>query len=104
MNVETGELKRLMSDKKVVIIGDDVLEERAKREELRKQLFQRVPDELAKEAEKELGEKDRVFVDLKKKTPLTNWANSKHNEIKYRKDIKKKHRKMSKASRKRNRK
>ena len=62
MNVDTGELIRINE------IGKHF------EECFKKQGFTQVPEELSDEAEGELGEKDSVMVDMKKKTPLTAWA------------------------------
>jgi hypothetical protein len=88
MNIETGELIRLAS-----LMPIDP-EERG--------MFREVPDELAKEAKKELGDKDRVFVDMKKKTPLTKWAHQQGRAI-HKTDKRKARRKIAKASKRRNR-
>ncbi len=55
MNCDTGELIRAT-------------------EELDLANFKRVPEELEEEANRQLDDKDRVFVDMKQRTPLTKWA------------------------------
>jgi hypothetical protein len=84
MNVDTGELRRLAkyADEKEII----------------KEGFTSVPAELQEEANKELGSQDSVMVDMKKDTPLANWANQTRVASK-----KKAKNKMAKASRRRNR-
>ena len=85
MNVDTGELRRL-----------------AKREdemELIKKGFTPVPAELKEVANKELGNRDSVIVDMEKDTPLVRWANQTKLAGK-----KKSKNKIAKASRRRNRK
>ena len=92
MNIETGELIRLKE-----ALGED------ERKQLESEMFREVPDILAKEAEKELGNKDRVFVDMKKKTPLTKWAHQQSRAIHAVNKRKVRH-KIAEASKRRNRK
>jgi uncharacterized protein YecA (UPF0149 family) len=66
MNVDTGELRR-------ILIGDEK-SEAEQIAELMKHGFTPIPDELSKEANKELKDRDSVMVDMKKKSPLTAWA------------------------------
>lgn len=82
MNVNTGELRKI--NETLANLG-----------KLKEEGFEPVPKHLKKEAEKELGDKDKVIVDMKKNTPLVNWAKSKRNN--------KSKRKMARASRKKNR-
>lgn len=56
MNVDTGELIRLRNQTKAP------------------EGFTPVPKQHREEANKLLGEKDSVFVNMSKKTPLTDWA------------------------------
>lgn len=84
MNVDTGELRRMAIDGKEL--------------ELIKQGFTQVPTELQEEANKALGNRSSVFVNMKKDTPLANWAKKTRAENK-----KKAKRKMAKASKRRNR-
>lgn len=84
MNVDTGELRRIRESL------DDL-------EKLKEEGFEPVPENLKKHANKELGNKEKVMVDMSKKTSLTQWAKSKRN------DKKKSKAKMVKASRKVNR-
>jgi len=85
MNVDTGELIRLAMNADIA--------------ELIKKGFTPVPEELQEEANRELGNKDSVMVDMKKNTPLANWANRTKAANK-----KKAKNKMARASRRRNRK
>ena len=80
MNCDTGELRRLL--------GSETLQEG----------FIQVPDDLAEEAEKVLGEKQSAFVDLKQHTPLADFARSQRVQTK-----KNNRKKMSKASKRKNR-
>jgi len=83
MNVDTGELRRL-----------------ARREgerELIEKGFTQVPAELQEEASKKLGSHDSTIIDMKKDSPLTNWANQSRAANK-----KKAKNKTAKASRRRN--
>jgi len=102
MNVDTGELVRIMTGMKQLV-------DEAKHS---KELpvdgvvtsipdgFKQVPDDLVAEAEKELGEKDRVIVDMTKDTPLVNWARSQRRiKNKKRSNLKA----MQKASKRQNR-
>jgi signal transduction histidine kinase len=84
MNINTGELRRLS--------------EQMSPEILKKLGFTPVPEELQNEAEKELGEKESVIVDMQKDTPLVAWAKA-HRKA----DNKKARAKMAKASKRRNR-
>ena len=62
MNVNTGELRRLMDlseEEKNQLIADGCTE---------------VPQKLEEEAMRALAGKQSVMVDMKKKTPLTAWA------------------------------
>ena len=64
--------------------------------------FTPVPDEFSEEAERLLGEKERVFADMTASTPLVNWAKSQRNQP--HPDGNRKHRRqMAKQSRKKNR-
>jgi hypothetical protein len=81
MNCDTGELRRLLGL------------------ETPPEGFVQVPDDLAEEAEKELGENQSVFVDLKQRTPLANFAKSQRTQAK-----KNTRKRMSKASKRKNRK
>jgi len=83
MNVDTGELRRF---------------EKEKAEELLKEEFVPVPKKHKAEANKELGDKDSVIVDMRKDTPLANWANRTRVANK-----KKARNKTARASRRRNR-
>ncbi len=83
MNVDTGELRRFK-------------EQQAK--ELMKQGFVPVPSEHREEANQELGDKESTYVDLKKDSPLVNWAK----QVKASKKKKAKT-KIVKTSRRRNR-
>jgi len=68
MNIDTGELRRIM---------DGVLPEEFKKAAEKNTLrnsWQPVPDELQEEAMRELGDQQRVFVDMQKDTLLTQWA------------------------------
>ena len=60
MNCNTGELMMLRTEQQ--------------KEELKKLGFKEVPDDLKEEAFRELHEKERVFVDMNKNTPLVKWA------------------------------
>lgn len=60
MNVDTNELRRFTNEDE--------------RKELIKSGFTEVPEELEAEAFKELNERNRVFVNMRKKTPLIVWA------------------------------
>jgi hypothetical protein len=88
MNVDTGELRR---------IAKELSPEFEK--ELREQNFTPVPKEHQEEANKELGDSERVFVNMKKNTPLVKWAKSIHH-----KNSKKKKSKTAELSRRKNRK
>lgn len=63
MNVDTGELRRLAS-----LLSEE------ERKQLLGEGFTEVPQDLEKEAMRELADKDVVMVDMEKKTPLTAWA------------------------------
>lgn len=84
MNVDTGELRRLLSH-----------EEELK---LIKNGFTPVPEELKEEANRALGNRDSVVIDMETDTPLANWANKARSKNK-----KKTKRKMATTSRRRNR-
>lgn len=89
MNCNTGELRRFNESMS-----------KAEREAFFGE-FTEVPRNLQAEAEKELGDKDSVFVDMQKASPLVDWAkrNQPHP------DGNRKHRrKMAKESRRKNRK
>lgn len=84
MNVNTGDLYRVSSKKEL--------------EELKKAFgdaLQPVPEEYSEEANIALSNKKHVVVDMKKDTPLTNWAKQKR--------TKKSKRKMVKQSKRANR-
>lgn len=66
MNCDTGHLVREL----------EMVEADARAE------YKRVPKRLAAQAESELNGEPEVMVDLKKKTPLTNWANRTRNQRK----------------------
>lgn len=86
MNVNTGELR--------VVADDDELKQLMKEwgDDLRT-----VPPELQSEANNALNGKSSTYIDLKANTPLANYANKERNKQK------KSKRKMSQASKKRNR-
>lgn len=65
MNVNTGELR---------VIPENLTEEEA--EKLLSEGFIKVPSEFDEEARRELAGKDSIMLDMKKKTPLTDWAKS----------------------------
>lgn len=88
MNVETGDLYK------------DLEAAKAEKAELRE--LRQVPEHHAKEAFKELNGKDHVKVDISKKTPLTRWAKRESHAI-HKTDKRKARRKISDASKKRNR-
>ncbi len=89
MNIETGKLY-------------ESLAEALKHEELSDNLKE-VPKKLDSLAKKELNGKKITTVDMNKNTPLTKWAQQERHRAK--KIVKRKaHRKIAKASRKRNRK
>lgn len=91
MNVDTGELVRI---NEAAVRGGPMSEEA---QEFLKKQFTPVPKELEGYANEELGDKDRVIVDMSKATPLTRWAHAERD------NKKKKKNKLAKASRKANR-
>lgn len=77
MNVNTGDLYRVSSKEEL--------------EELKKAFgdaLQPVPEEHSKDANAELGNKKHVVVDMKKDTPLANWAKQKRTQKSKRKMVK----------------
>jgi hypothetical protein len=61
-----------------------------------------VPDDYSEEAERLLAEKESIFVDMQKASPLVDWAKSQRNQP--HPDGNRKHRRqMAKQSRKKNR-
>ena len=93
MNVNTGELFRTDSE-----IGRRFAQAMAEHDGE----IKAVPKEFSEEAERLLGEEERVFADMTADTPLVNWAKSQRNQPNP--DGNRKHRrKMAKESRKRNR-
>jgi hypothetical protein len=113
MNVDTGELFRLSPEEKRIMLGNmggenqtGILQKMRELEREKAELVKAmgdsikvVPEEFSEEANRLLGEQDRIFVDMEKDTPLVNWAKSQHKP-----DNSKKKRKMAKQSRKQNRK
>jgi hypothetical protein len=91
MDTRTGELLSALK-----------FEELKERDVGKAKFFDPVPDKLEEEAKKELAGRDRAVVDLKKRTPLTKWAQE---QTARRKRVNKRRvkSKMAKASRKRNR-
>lgn len=88
MNCNTGELRRF----------NESLSNEEREAFFRE--FIEVPRNLQAEAEKELGDKDGVFVDMKKASPLVDWA--KRNQP-HPNGNRKHRRQMAKQSRKKNR-
>jgi hypothetical protein len=90
MNCDTGELRKF---------SDSLTNE--EREAFFKN-FIPVPQEFSEEAERLLGEEERVFADMTTDTPLVNWAKSQRNQP--HPDGNRLHRrKMAKESRRKNR-
>lgn len=75
MNIDTGELVRLIANQNIEESG-----------------LIPVPDEFSELAEKKLGQQDRIFVDMAQDTLLTRWVKDE------RKKKKKSRRKMAKKS------
>lgn len=94
MNVNTGELFRMTPEMRQKL-GSELGEFNSP--------IKAVPGEYSEEAERLLGEKDRVFADMTSDTPLVGWAKSQRNQP--HPDGNRKHRRqMAKQSRKRRRK
>ena len=94
MNVDTGELYRLLSHQQEELINQIG----AEKEKNIKEYFEQVPTEFEEEAMQELGDNDYVKVDMTKNTPLVNWAKKENKKKKKRKA------KMAKKSKRNNRK
>ncbi len=88
MDCGTGELIKLYPD-----LANSLKQELNPR-------FTPVPDELRADAEAELGDQDRVMVDMEQDTPLTRWAKSQNKRVDH---GRKARQQMAKASRRRNR-
>ena len=87
MNCDTGELRRFRDSE----ISAEFFKN-----------FTQVPEEHSEEAERLLAEKDSVFVNMEKASPLVDWAKAERN--KPHPDGNRKHRRtMAKESRKKNR-
>lgn len=95
MNVDTGELFRELGS---AIDTGELFREHGSVEDL--DSIHEVPEELEEEAEKALGDKDKVVIDLQADTPLANWA---RHQRAYHKNNTRKKRKMAKKSKQRNR-
>lgn len=93
MNVNTGELFRMTPE-----MGKRFAKELMEHDSPIKP----VPDDFWEEAERLLAEKDSAYVDMKKASPLVDWAKSQRNQPNPNGN-RKHRRKMAKQSRKKNR-
>lgn len=104
MDPQTGRL-RALSDEESSVLSVMERVETIKEEKMAEELkgLEPLPENLQKEAEKELAGRKETFVDLKADTPLAKWARKRRNMMSPAKK-KKKRRKMTKQSQRINRK